>query len=82
MDTFKAYAQANIPGRDHSVTDQSISELISELKQFNITTINEIDRFVKKHAKAFADEEKTSKPVSWKFNKVGVIRRSFKLENP
>lgn len=80
MDTFKAYASKRFPDRSMG-TDDDISDLISDLKHFNITTINQIDNFVKKRRSDFADYEKESLK-SGKFNAVGLVRSSYRLENP
>lgn len=82
FDTLNSYIKRRFPDRLSTVDNSSISELISELKLFNIKTINDIDALLERQSKNFAKHEAFNGPaVGGRFNGVGVVRISFKLDN-
>jgi putative GTP pyrophosphokinase len=79
--TLVAYLLDKYKGRKHS-SKQTVSDLIEELQQSGYTTINQLDKILKKSKKAFEVCESEHPPGdsgSGKYQDVGVVRVSLHI---
>jgi len=80
LDSLRAYLFSKFPDRTHA-NDNIISELITELNQFGINRIIQLEEMYNLAWDIFLLDEKEHPPVSNEYADVGVIRRLLALTN-